>query len=314
MNLKSKYKIFLLAILACLLWSTAFVAVKIGLKYSSPFSFAGFRFMLSGLVLIPLCGKITDMFKTVWANFSTILKLAVFQIFILYGIFFYAMTFISGALVAIVIGSSPLITAIVSHYLMKDDEMTWPKSASLFLGIFGVIVISISRKPWTGHGLKEFMGILLLLMGSVSSALGNIMVAKDKKVNPIILNASQIFIGGFLLFLLSLAVEGVPLMIYSIEFYFALGWLVVISAAAFSIWFILLSTPGVKVSELNIWKFIIPICGAVLSWLILPDESPKLMPVVGMIFITVSIVLFNIAAINEKISRLKTGAAGAKKS
>jgi len=39
----------LLAAVACMLWSTAFVGIKIGLRYSSPFQFAGFRFILSGL-------------------------------------------------------------------------------------------------------------------------------------------------------------------------------------------------------------------------------------------------------------------------
>ncbi|MCD6354765.1 MAG: hypothetical protein J7L95_04370 [Prolixibacteraceae bacterium] len=36
-----------LAILACWLWSTAFVGVKIGLEYQSPFQFAGSRFFIS---------------------------------------------------------------------------------------------------------------------------------------------------------------------------------------------------------------------------------------------------------------------------
>lgn len=33
-----------LAILACLLWSTAFVGIKIGLEYTTPMQFAGTRF------------------------------------------------------------------------------------------------------------------------------------------------------------------------------------------------------------------------------------------------------------------------------
>ncbi len=293
MKNRSYIKITSLAITACFLWSTAFVAVKIGLKYSNPFYFSGLRFMLSGLVLLPFCGNILSFFKTVSANFRIILILGFLQTFVLYGIFFYAMTFISGALVAILIGSSPLITAVTSHYAMEDDEMDLSKTLYLAIGIIGVVILSISRKPWTGHGLKEFAGILFLLVGSVSSAMGNIIVAKEKKVSPLTLNASQIFIGGFLLFLLSLVLEGKPVLIGVTDFYIALAWLVFISSTAFSIWFLLLSTPGVKVSELNIWKFIIPLSGAGLSWLILPDEDPELLPVAGMAFIIISIILVN---------------------
>jgi drug/metabolite transporter (DMT)-like permease len=83
--------------------------------------------------------------------------------------------------------------------------------------------------------------------------------------------------------------------------YFAsLGWLAFLSAAAFSIWFVLLRRPGVRVSELNLWKFLIPLCGALLSWLLLPDESPGFWPVIGMVCIASAIVFFNLAGIRRR--------------
>ena len=64
------------------------------------------------------------------------------------------------------------------------------------------------------------------------------------------------------------------------------------AAAAFSIWYKLLQRPGVKVSELNLWKFIIPVAGAILSWLLVPGEKPEWITISGMIIITVSLILF----------------------
>jgi drug/metabolite transporter (DMT)-like permease len=69
-------------------------------------------------------------------------------------------------------------------------------------------------------------------------------------------------------------------------------WLSFISAFAFSLWFKLLQRPGVKVSELNLWKFIIPVVGAVLSWLLVPGEYPEWLTITGMIIITGSLILF----------------------
>ena len=289
----SRSKIIMLAILACLLWSTAFVGVKIGLKYSEPFYFAGIRFMLAGLLIIPFCGKFIDYIKTCKQNIKIIVLLAFLQTFVLYSFFYYTMSFTPAGLVAIVIGSSPLIIATTSHFAMHNDKMTTGKAMSLTLGILGVVILSISRKPWTGHGLKEFIGILLLLIGSLSSAFGNIIIAKNNKINPLIFNSAQIFIGGFFLLTLSLGIEGIPKPIWQLEFYIALFWLSLLSAVAFSIWFYLLTIPDIKISELNIWKFIIPICGAGLSWAILPDEHPDVFTLSGMFIITVSIVLFN---------------------
>ena len=63
-----------------------------------------------------------------------------------------------------------------------------------------------------------------------------------------------------------------------------------------------------KVSELNLWKFIIPIVGAILSWLLVPGEKPEWLTITGMIIITSSLVLFfrsSKEAANQTLSNLK---------
>jgi len=77
------------------------------------------------------------------------------------------------------------------------------------------------------------------------------------------------------------------------EYWLSLGWLAMVSAFAITIWFGLLQRPGVKVSNLNTWKFIIPIFGAFLSWMILPGENPDTISIIGMIVIAFSLLLVN---------------------
>jgi drug/metabolite transporter (DMT)-like permease len=100
-------------------------------------------------------------------------------------------------------------------------------------------------------------------------------------------------IGGIFLFILSLFIEPFQGFVFPVKYYMALGWLSFLSAAALTIWLYLLQQPGVKVSGLNVWKFIIPIFGAIFSWIILPEEQPELIPVVGMIIIAISLVLYH---------------------
>ena len=73
-----------LAILACLLWSTAFAAIKIGLRYSDPIGFAGARFMLAGLLLVPFwwCNN-PDWLRAVKENLRLILVVSFFQTFLI---------------------------------------------------------------------------------------------------------------------------------------------------------------------------------------------------------------------------------------
>lgn len=292
----------LLAVLACLLWSTAFVGVKVGLRYSDPFSFAGIRFMLAGLLLVPFWWYRRPCFAEILANRRVIVLVAFFQTFFMYGLFYLAMTMVSGAIAAIMIGISPLTASVVAHYSMTDDRLSLPKSISLLLGMIGVVILSVSREPWASPtGLTEFVGILLLFLCTISSAFGNVLVAREKSdMDPVFLNSLQIFLGGFFLFLFSLPVEGWPALIFPVEYYLALLWLSFVSAAAFTLWFVLLQRPGVKVSALNLWKFIIPVFGAVFSWVLLPDESPQLSAIFGMVAIAFSIVLYNLADLRRK--------------
>ncbi|MCP4199900.1 MAG: DMT family transporter [Proteobacteria bacterium] len=295
-------KVTTLAILACILWSTAFVAIKIGLEYSSPLFFAGVRFMISGLILLPFCGGIAVFFREVTAQIKTVLLVSLFQTFLLYALFYTGMTMVSGAFSAIVIGSSPLVASLMAHIFMKDDKLNRRKASFISLGIGGIAILSFSRSPWGMSGTTaELLGILILLVSTVSSAAGNIVVAKtNRKVNPFVLNSAQLFLGGFCLFVISIPMEGVPATSYQFDFYVSLLWLSILSAATTSIWFSLLRKPEVKVSELNVWKFIVPVFGAILSWIMLPGESPELVSVIGMALVAVSIVLFNLSEEKRK--------------
>ncbi len=252
--------------------------------------------MISGLILLPFCGGLVVFFKEVTSQIRTVLLVSLFQTFLLYALFYTGMTMVSGAFSAIVIGSSPLVAAVLAHFFMRNDKLNTRRVFFISLGIAGIAIISVSRNPWTTSGTyTEFVGILILLASTASSAAGNIVVARNNRtINPLVLNSAQIFIGGVCLFAISLPVEGMPTMDYPAEFYLSLLWLSMLSAVAFSIWFTLLKKPGVKVSKLNIWKFIIPVFGAILSWLMLPNESPEIVSVIGMALVAASIVLFNL--------------------
>lgn len=142
-------------------------------------------------------------------NFGLILKVSFFQTFTIYGLFYLGLTLVPGALAAMVIGASPLVSAVLAHYCMPGDRMTSIKAASLALGLFGVSILSFSRLPWESTaGLLELGGIAVLLLSNVAGAMGNIMVSRHQtELEPIFLNSTQIFIGGLCLWGLSLPIE-----------------------------------------------------------------------------------------------------------
>ena len=86
----------------------------------------------------------------------------------------------------------------------------------------------------------------------------------------------------------------------------SLAVLVFISTVAIGVWFVLLARPGVKVSELNMWKFLIPVVGSVESWWLMPDEHPQLYSVIGLLVLTSSLVLLNYGSLRRAFCGEKT--------
>ncbi|MCK5843843.1 MAG: EamA family transporter [Victivallales bacterium] len=285
-----KFKHQILAVSACLLWSSAFVLVKFGLEEMPPFLLGGARFILAGLMLLPFLHPNASTIREIRENLKLILKTSLFQTIILYGLFFVSLQYVRGAQASIIIGSSPIVSAIVAHIMQKNDKLTVAGTLSILLGVLGVTIIVISSKPWQPGGTAEFIGILLLLLGSISSAVANVFVSdSDRTISPILLNSSQMFIGGVALAATGLVFETIPTVPPPTIFWWGLAGLAFISAAGFSIWFHLLG--HVKVSKLNTWKFLIPVGGSILSWCFLPGEHPDVASVSGIVLICSAIVL-----------------------
>lgn len=286
------------AIFACLLWSSAFATVKLGLRdYHKPFTLAGVRFIISGLLLLPFWPDFRRSCRELATGWKTVALTSFFSTFLLYALFFQGLNMASGAIGAVITGASPLVTAVLSHFLMGNERLTWPKVAVILLGVAGVAMLALGNDFRLTGDHTVLLGMLLLFMATISSGLSNIIVSFSRRstgMSPLVLNSVQIFMGGVALLALGLVWEGAPeLMGRPWRFYVALGWLSVLSAVAFSLWFALLKRPETKVSDLNQWKFIIPGAGATLSWLLVPGESPALPALAGMALTMVALILYS---------------------
>ena len=245
-----------LAIVACLLWSSAFVGIKIGLRYQTPLQFAGIRFMISGLILLPVIGNFQKFGKEVKENFVYVLLIAFLQVVLQYTFFYLGISLVPASISAMIVGSGPLFVALVAHFSIADDRMNWIKSISILLGVAGVAVITIGRKRLPSGAEIALLGVVFLLLNNLVSGITNVVIARKRQtISPMILTSSSLFIGGLSMFLISIPVEGLHNRSFPPEYFVSLAWLSFLSAAAISIWNTLLRRPGVKVSELNIWKF-----------------------------------------------------------
>ena len=295
---KTRYHTAFLAIISCLLWSSAFAGVKIGLQYATPLQFAGTRFFISGLLVLPFALRLNPNYFTILrANLKLILLFAFLQTFLQYTLFYTGINMIPSAIAAVVIGSQPLFIALVAHFLMPGDRMTWTKTLIILFGILGVVLVSFGKDPESITGQIALLGILMMLGINVLSGFTNVLVASEKKmIPPLVISSASMIIGGVALFLFSIPFEGIQFDPKPVNYYLSLGWLSLLSAVAISIWITLLKRPGTVVSDLNLWKFLIPLFGSLLSWILLPAEHPEPITLAGMIIIASSLVILNLSA------------------
>ena len=274
----------LYAVLASVLWAIVNPFIKQGLSYDfSPMNFAGLRFTVVGIILFAYTWH-RGMWREIMQHRRLFGNLILINMFMGYTAFYFGVDFVSGAISSIVMGLTPLINVLLAHLVASNDRLNRYKVVSLAVSLAGLLLIvgtgsDGSPLDWRGIG-----GIVLLLACILFQGYSAISVSEDKgKVDPIFLNAVQMFFGGLLIYGVGIAAEGFhPFWAKPVGFYASLGVLVFISVFAFSFWFMALRTEGTKVSDINMCRLINPVLGAVLSWIMLPGEYPDFSTVAGM--------------------------------
>lgn len=282
------------AIITCLMWSTAYPFIKVGLQYSTPLHFAGTRFILSGLMILPFTVRPRDYIRMIMENRSLAIWVTILQTLINYILFYIGMDRVPGALGAVIVGSQPFVTAIVSRIMIREERFTRAKVITIFFGLMGIVLVSLGRQGFNFGLPGEVAGIIMIFIANISTATSNVLVSRDgKNMNPVVLSSFSLFAGGAIMFFISFVFEDVPSKPnFPLSYWLVLIWLSFMSAFTFSKWYVLLKRPEVRVSELNLWKFIIPVFGAILSWMIVPGENADWVTIAGMVIISVSLIWF----------------------
>lgn len=248
--------------------------------------------MLSGIIILPFCRNIKTNFQLLRKNFRGVFTISLFQTALLYVFFYQGIDKTPAAIAAIVVGAGPLFIALLAHFITGRDQLTARKIIALLIGFAGIVLLAVAKDKSVENHRTVMLGILLLVTGNLAGSYGNILVSQDRfGTSPVFLNAVQIFMGGSMILIVSLFFEQITFLSKPTTYYLALGWLSFLSAAAFSLWFVVLSRPEIKVSEINVWKFIIPLIGAVLSWILIADEGPRWYTIMGTLLIALAIVV-----------------------
>lgn len=298
-----KQTMILLALIACILWASAFPTIKalyaevnIGSSVGAKLLLAGMRFTLSGILILGFYAirhkKFPSLVKGRIRLEVTLLGLI--QTGMLYLMFYIGVYNTTGMKSAILTQVSIFMVVVMSHFIYHDDKMHRGKIAGLVMGLIGIIIVNIGGLS-TAEGLFNFSmtGEGFLILAGVFSTMGTFYVKRlSKAVNPVLLNGWQMMLGGMMLLIAGILTSEGALKMVTLEAYLLFGYLVLISSGAFSLWFILLQKN--KASELAMVRFTIPIMGSVFSAIFIPGEDFTVM-----ILVALGLVAFGIYQCNK---------------
>lgn len=141
-----------LALFCCLLWGSAFAAIKTGYELfqvdtQNPFAimvFAGSRFTLAGVLILLSSLVFTRQLplppRSEWPK---VLLYAIVQTTLHYTLFYVALANSSGVKSAILNGSNAFFVVILAHFFFKDDRFNGKKLLAIVLGLAGIIILNL---------------------------------------------------------------------------------------------------------------------------------------------------------------------------
>ena len=263
------WAVVLLAFVSCALWGSAFPMIKIGyaqfgITNSGPGAkilFAGVRFILAG-ILAWLAGSAVSRRPMLpcRSDWRKIIALCMFQTVLQYFFFYLGLANCTGVKSSIINGSGAFVVILLSTLVFRMEKMTARKLVGCILGFAGIIVINLggdmSGFAWNGEGF---------IFLTVLSYAGSTMLIKrftGQGADPVMYSSLQFVMGGVILSVLGLAMGGAS----------EPGWDITGTGVGTLLWLAAILLKHNPVSRVAVFGFLNPVCGVLLSALLL-DEA-----------------------------------------
>ncbi|HWM26535.1 MAG TPA: EamA family transporter [Chthoniobacterales bacterium] len=263
----------------CVIWSSTWLAIKIGLRDLPPISFVAIRFAIAVAVLLAISVGRVRLLPLRRGDLKLLAYTGVLMFAVNYALLFWAELYVSSGLSAVLQATIPIFGMVFAHYLLPSEPLRWQRVAGALLAIGGVALICSRLLDF--EGLLAFWGGVVIVFGAASAAFSNVLLKKrDLQLAPAMIAAWQMIFGVVPLLVLGFIVDGNPLHFHWTKTaVFCLLYLAVPgSAVTFLLLYWLL--PRMSVTNLQTISLITPPGAVALGWL-LGGESFSLWSLAG---------------------------------
>ncbi len=284
----SHLKAILLALLVTFLWSTSFILIKWGLAEIPPLTYAGLRYSLAFLCLLPFAFTKNNKLAIISLNKNEWLKLSLYGLLFIgltQGAMFMGLQLLPAVTVSLWLNFTPIVVAVMAIFFLKEYPTILQWGGAL-LFIVGIVIyffpISLSE--------SQTIGIIVMTVGVLANSSSAVLgrdINRTGKLNPFVVTVISMGFGSFILLAVGILLQGFPPI--STQNIIYLLWLAIINTAvAFVIWNYTLRTLTAMESSIINGTMLIQI--AILAWIFL-GEGITLQEIIGMAVAAVGAVL-----------------------
>jgi drug/metabolite transporter (DMT)-like permease len=286
MQKKPSYPLAILeAALVNLIWASSFIFVKLLLEDLGPLTIGGLRYFIGFLVLLPFMLRRGRppfaLSRRIWLRLFLI---GVSAYTIGNGAMFWSLKYLPATTVSFMMS--------VITLLVLFGGILWLKEIPSRLQTAGILVTLAGMVLFFSIGLKpgEPLGMIILGLGLLSFTLFGVLgreAARGQKVDTLSLTAIPLALGGGLLLLIALPLEGLPRA--SAGTWGLVLWLAAVNTA---LGYILYNhaLQVLTAFEMNVMLNLSPLWTALLAWFLLGERLSS-WQWVGMVVVIVGVVL-----------------------
>jgi drug/metabolite transporter (DMT)-like permease len=271
----------------CVVWSSTWLAIKIGLRDLPPVSFVAIRFVIALAVLVLVSAGRVSLLPKRASDYILLAFTGLLMFALNYPLLFWGEKYVSSGLAAVLQASIPIFGMIFAHFLLPEEPMRWQRMLGAIIALGGVALIC--GRLLDRGGLMAFWGGLGIVVGAASAAFSNVLLKRRAlELAPAMLAAWQMIFGVIPLLGLGLMVDGNPLHFHwSGTAWFCLLYLAVIGS---SLTFLLLYwlLPRMTVTNLQTISLITPPGAVAFGWL-LGGETFSFSFLIGACFVLVGV-------------------------
>lgn len=274
----------------CLIWSSTWIMIKLGLRGAPPVTAVALRYMIAALTVFFIISLRRIRVPRV-RNFIYLgLFLGTFQIAIPYVLVYWGEQYISSGLTAVLFSTMPISVAIIARILLKDP-LTFRKITGILLSFGGIWVIFSDSVSF--GGADAVAGMAACLGSAFLASLSSVVVKKYAfSYHPFTMILLPFSVGSLLVWAYAVPSEGSNPLTYDVLTWFTVCYLALMgSVAAFAIYFWVIKR--VDVTVVSYQSFIIPVLAVLIGWIFL-NETVTIRVATGSALILAGIALATI--------------------